>query len=391
MTRESIPIIYARLIATLIVGFLLIFGNQAFRAEKGIAGVQLENDNSSFSEDSLNDGPHVYWQTDSSAIVSYLCNGTVIKHSFGCIDTLRFHGFCGDTGVEYTIPLESPAVKPHIFNNVPRIIAVSDVHGEYEHLVDILVKSGVIDDHHRWIWGDGHLVIVGDVFDRGDKVTECLWLIYRLELEAERYGGWVHFILGNHELMVLRGDNRYVHERYLNGIVKRTRIEHEDLYGPDMELGRWLRSKHTAVKINDIVFVHAGISPFLIDRNLDLRDINETVRNNIDLRSSQLAFNEPVKFLFEGKGPFWYRGYHYEMEESYPRASQGAVDSVLTNYDAHVIVVGHTEVSQVSCLYENRVVAIDVPVEDLGSLQALLWENGRFYRVTGQGELQPLE
>ena len=79
------------------------------------------------------------------------------------------------------------------------------------------------------------------------------------------------------------------------------------------------------------------------------------------------------------------------MEESYPRASQGAVDSVLTYYDAHVIVVGHTEVSQVSGLYENRVVAIDVPVEGPGSLQALLWENGKFYRVTGEGELQPLE
>ena len=389
--RKSITNSYAPLIANLVIGFLLIIGNQVCRAENGIADVQPANDDSSSSEGSFNDGPHVYWQTDSLAIVFYLCDGTVSKHTFNCIDTLRFHGFCRDTGVEYTIPVESPAVKPHIFNNASRIIAISDVHGEYEHLVDILVKSGVIDDQHRWAWGDGHLVVVGDVFDRGDRVTECLWLIYRLELEAERNGGRVHLILGNHELMVLRGDNRYVHERYVDGIVKRTGIEHEDLYGPDMELGKWLRSKHAVVKINDIVFVHAGISPFLIDRNLDLRDMNETVRSNIDLRSSQLAFNESVKFLFGGKGPFWYRGYHYEMEESYPRASQGAVDSILTYYDADIIVVGHTEVSRVSGLYESRVVAIDVPVEDLGSLQALLWENGKFYRVTGQGELQPIE
>ena len=44
-----------------------------------------------------------------------------------------------------------------------------------------------------------------------------------------------------------------------------------------------------------------------------------------------------------------------------------------------------------SGLYEGQVFAIDVPVDDLGSLEALLWENGRFYRVTGQGELQLIE
>jgi hypothetical protein len=374
-----------------ILVFLLIIGGHLYGAENGTAQVQPAVEDSTFSEDLFDDGPHVYRQTDSSAIVFYLCNGAVIQRSFDCIDTLRFRGLCHDTGMIYTIPWESPVVKPHIFDNASRIMAVSDVHGEYEHLVDILVNSGVIDDQHSWAWGDGHLVVLGDVFDRGDRVTECLWLIYRLELEAEHDGGWVHFILGNHELMVLRGDNRYVHERYLDGIVKKTRIKHEDLYGPDMQLGRWLRSKHTMVKIDDIVFIHAGISPPVMNRNLELDRINQIVRDNIDLRSSQLAFNPSVKFLFGGEGPFWYRGYHYEMEEIYPQATSGAVDSILAYYGGDFIVVGHTEVSQVSGLYGNRVLAIDVPVEELGSLQALLWENGRFYRVTGQGDLQPIE
>jgi hypothetical protein len=119
--------------------------------------------------------------------------------------------------------------------------------------------------------------------------------------------------------------------------------------------------------------------------------MNQTVRDNIDLRSSKLAFNQPVNFLFGGEGPFWYRGYHYEMEGRYPQATSAAVDSILASYDGDFVVVGHTEVSQVSGLYGNRVLAIDVPVDELGSLQALLWEDDRFYRVTGQGELQPIE
>ena len=71
----------------------------------------------------------------------------------------------------------------------------------------------VIDTDLTWSFGDGHLVIVGDVFDRGPNVTECLWLIYRLEQEASAAGGAVHFLLGNHELMVMRGDLRYLNER----------------------------------------------------------------------------------------------------------------------------------------------------------------------------------
>ncbi|HUV29700.1 MAG TPA: metallophosphoesterase [Acidobacteriota bacterium] len=343
------------------------------------------------SADSLNDGPHVFWQSDTSAIVFYLCNDEVTRQTYRVSDTLRFFGFCRDTAVQYVIPAAPAVPGPHVFTGVPKIFAVSDIEGDYEHLVDIFTKGGVIDDSGRWAWGRGHLVVLGDVFDRGDYVTECLWLIRRLETEAGQSGGAVHFVLGNHELMILRGDERYVRDKYLDGIVRATRIKHEDLYGPDMELGRWLRSKHSAVKINDVVFVHGGISPAVIERGLSLADINETVRSGLDLRSSQVAFNDAVGFLFGGEGPLWYRGYHYEMEDSYPMASESQIDSLLSYYGARAVVVGHTHVDQVSGLRGNRVMAIDIPVDELGTLQALLWEGDRFFRVTGTGELQPLD
>ncbi len=52
------------------------------------------------------------------------------------------------------------------------------------------------------------------MFDRGEQVTECLWLIYSLEEKAKAVGGYVHFVLGNHEIMNLQGDFRYVQEKY---------------------------------------------------------------------------------------------------------------------------------------------------------------------------------
>ncbi len=126
-------------------------------------------------EDPLRDGPHVFWQTDSSAIVFYLCNGSMEKRTFQVKDTLRFHGFCLDNAVEYIIPVNTAVAQPQVIEHASKILAVSDIHGEFDHLVDILTKSGVIDLERHWSWADGHLVILGDVFDRGARVTECLW------------------------------------------------------------------------------------------------------------------------------------------------------------------------------------------------------------------------
>jgi hypothetical protein len=66
------------------------------------------------------------------------------------------------------------------------------------------------------------------------------------------------------------------------------------------------------------------------------------------------------------------------------------VDAILDFYDAEAVVVGHTEVDYVESLYEGRVFGVDVPVDDLGSLQGLLWEDGTWFRVVGTGELEPI-
>jgi Calcineurin-like phosphoesterase len=354
----------------------------------GSCSICLAANDSTITVDSTYDGPHVFWQNDSSAIVFYLCGGVVDSQSFSNIDTIRFTGFCNDEHIEYIIPADKPQIEPYQFKDVSKVFAVSDVHGEYEYLVNILKNSGVIDDNLHWIWSEGHLVINGDVFDRGDKVTECLWLIYNLEMEARQYGGYVHFVLGNHEIMPIRNDIRYVHDRYKNGIVRKTRISYQDMFGPDMELGQWLRSKHTAIIINDILFVHAGIAPEIMEMGMKLNDLNDSVRVNLDLSSAQLSFSKLPKFLYGGVGPVWYRGYFEESENRYIKASDSYIDSTLSYFDVSTIVVGHTGVDVVVGMYDNRIIAIDIPFEDLHSLQALLYQDNKFFRVTGSGELQ---
>ncbi|MFH2049162.1 MAG: metallophosphoesterase [bacterium] len=332
-----------------------------------------------------NDGPHVFWQNDTTAIVFYLCNESISKDTFYSTDTIRFNGLCDDSNIEYVIPINNYSIAPYEFKNVSKILAVSDIHGEYEYLRDILFNAKVIDSNQNWIYGDGYLVIDGDIFDRGDMVTECLWLIYRLEIQARQQGGMVHFTLGNHELMILQGDNRYINEKYLDGIVKKSRIEYIDLYGPDMELGRWLRTKNTAVIINDILFVHGGISPSFVEKELKLEWLNKTVRDIIDFNSAQIAFDSTAKYILGSYGPFWYRGYHYEMENRYPQITMAEVDRQLEYFGVDAIVVGHTEIDSLMGLYDNKIYALDIPFDELNGLQALLWQDNKFYRVSVDG------
>lgn len=338
-----------------------------------------------------NDGPHIFWDNDTTAVVLYCDEMEMIADTFYSSTMIEFNGLGYDSGNSYRIPVGEKNINKNFEFTASKIFALSDLHGEYEYLIDILKNNRIVDQSLHWSWGDGCLIIVGDIFDRGDMVTECLWLIYRLEQEAQAVGGQVHFTLGNHELMVLRGDNRYINEKYTKGICRKTRIRHEDLVGVDMELGRWLRTKPVAIKINEILFVHGGISPDLVKREITLADLNRTFLSSVDLSSSRLVFASESKFLFSSLGPFWYRGYHYEMENRYSQATVAEIDMILEFYDAKTIVVGHTEQDSLASLYENRIFGIDVPVAELNGFQALLWQDGAFYRVSSDGDLIRLD
>jgi hypothetical protein len=337
------------------------------------------------------DGPYVVWHDSVRATVFYICQGELVSQEYLVADTLRFTSLCGNDTSTYLVSNTAPTVEPDRFDQVPRILAVSDIHGEYEAFVDFLQKAGAINSDRHWSYGDGHLVVNGDIVDRGDRVTEALWLVYRLEREAKQAGGRVHFTLGNHEKMVMRGDNRYVNEKYLEGTAKKSRILHQDLFGPDSELGRWLRTKHTMIRLNDILFVHAGISPELVERGWDMETVNSKVREYLDWSSAQVAFSEEPRFLLGSRGPLWYRGFFKPDENEWVQLSETEIKEILRYYGVSAIAVGHTLNDSVDSYYSGAVFGVGVPVEGAGTLQGLLWEDGHFYRVTPAGERELLK
>ncbi len=298
------------------VGLLWMFGILGVeRTTVGDRTVRIEvgNDVEVYDNDALalSDGPYVFWESDSLARVASFCGRAPQVESVAASDTIRFEDPCRPRE-SYTIPTTSPAPDPAEYENASRVFAVSDVEGHYDRFVQLLQAAGVVDDEIRWAWGDGHLVLAGDLVDRGTQVTEVLWLVHRLERQARRAGGRVHYVLGNHEAMLLRGDTRYADVKY-ELVARRLNTTIPELYGPDTELGRWLRTRPAMIRIDSLLFTHGGVSPSLSQRGLNLAEVNEGVRAGLR-RPLQSHTDPTVELLFDEEGPLWYRGYFRDEE-----------------------------------------------------------------------------
>ncbi|MDF7810116.1 metallophosphoesterase [Hymenobacter sp. YC55] len=306
-------------------------------------------------------------------------------------DTLRPDGrdtltcFVQETKREFRVPLrrtpDSLAVEATEYPAPAKWLALSDIEGNFKGFESLLRGAGVVDQHLAWQFGKGHLVLVGDFFDRGLNVTECLWLIYKLEQEAKQAGGKVHFILGNHERMNLTGHYKYVRRKY-RANADTLGIPYENWYDRSTVLGQWLRTKNVVERIGGVLFVHGGISPAVATQRLSLNRLNALARASIDTPVAQLSAQER-QATQPPSSPDWYRGLVFE------EAEEAEVAQILAAYSASTMVVGHTPVERIKPLYHGKVIAIDLPHQELTDkgqpLHALLMENGKLRVLDSQG------
>ncbi len=337
----------------------------------------------------VSDGPFVFWEPDGRARVVALCDGEKVERVVEAAGGFTLNVPClGLPAVR--IEADPPVPDAAEFTGVQRFLAIGDVHGEYDAALALLRAAGVVDNEYRWAFGDGHVVFNGDVLDRGARVTESLWLIYRLEREARRTGGRVHLVLGNHELMALGGDLRYVVDKYLKDVVPVLGMEYPQLFGPETELGRWLRTRNTLVKINGLLFAHAGVSSDVAELDLSIDEINTLVRRGFDVKRGDLE-SDPTLHLLRGvRGPLWYRGYFMGIS-GYDLATVDEIQSVLDRFGAKCVVVAHTTVVEIGPSHGGRVIAIDVPMSDDVGAQGLLFTEGQFFAVDSRGQRRKIQ
>lgn len=253
-----------------------------------------------------------------------------------------------------------PASRPDWKYEKPeKLFAVSDPHGNLDYFASVLRGNNVINENYEWIFGKSHLVINGDVFDRGKDVLPILWLIYKLEKEAEEVGGSVSFLLGNHESMILSGDLRYMDKMY-HDLSERSGIKYEDFFAVTTELGRWLSLRNTIVVIGDDLFVHAGLGEEFLHENLDIPQVNEEMSKALFMTKQQRNdLSGLTKFLYGSQGPVWYRGMVLN-DEKYNPLHIDVLDRILEKYQVKRIIVGHTVFPDVPSFYGGKVIAVNV-------------------------------
>lgn len=261
-----------------------------------------------------------------------------------------------------------------------KMFILSDIEGNFAGFRKLLQAGAVIDANYNWTFGDGHLILIGDFVDRGMQVTEVLWLIYSLEDKAKAAGGYVHYILGNHEIMNMSGDLRYVQPKYMESALLLNE-NYTALYGENAELGRWLRTKNVVEKIGDILFTHGGISRAVNRLGLAVADINMLARPYYADSTYQYS-NPKTDTLYSDAGPFWYRGYYTNNKDT----EMHSIDSTRKVYKVKRIATGHTVIADtIRALYDGRVFDTDVHHAG-GHSEAVLIEEGKYYRVKPNGE-----
>lgn len=274
------------------------------------------------------------------------------------------------------------------FTTKKNIVALSDIHGQYDLAIELLKNNKIIDSKLNWNFGKGHLVIVGDVFDRGDKVNEILWLIYKLEIQAKNKGGHVHFILGNHEYMILQNDLRYINEKYKLSS-KLMGLKYEELYNNQTILGRWLRSKSTIIKINDNVFVHGGVSKdFIIKNGVDFDILNLIMRKHIDFPKNEMKVMDFYDLYYGQKSLIWYRGYFKRYFDRYKEnLTEKDISKILNLINSDHIVVGHCSHNEIVQLYNNKVFGVDSSIKKGKYGEVLFITKRGFFKGTLNGKL----
>ncbi len=245
---------------------------------------------------------------------------------------------------------EAPATEaldlPTRYPPAERIVAVGDLHGDLAATRTALRLAGAIDEHDQWAGGTMVLVQTGDQLDRGDDEFEILDLLEALTVQARAAGGAVHVLNGNHELMNVKQDLRYV---TLGGFLDflptpvadpetvdpQLVVEavHERLRAvrPGKPFARRLLDRNVITIVGDTVFVHGGVVPRVVDYGIERLNQESRAWIRADRRY-------PPDILLASDGPVWSRHYSDEPDVEDCRLLEGVLDSL----NARRMVVGHT-------------------------------------------------
>jgi hypothetical protein len=285
------------------------------------------------------------------------------------------------------------------FNN-NKIIAMGDLHGDYQVFINMLIMCDLVDDDIDWIGGNTYLIQLGDTLDgkRPDTVIdpsflkvsgeiEIIELIIKLDAQAKRFGGRVISLIGNHELYpyYLKKDIKFVRDYVKSADVKkfkeRFNMNRVEFLQPGRQGGVLFgRTRPLILQLGEFIFVHGSITDKLINHGLnkktgkvDINKINKDTSNWLNGKGNVPKFLEEM----DEENPVFSR--HYSNSRTFNEEECNKFDKQLEFFDkANYVVMGHSRFKNINSACNNTLIRTDVSLSrafggDLASksLQAL--------------------
>ena len=286
-------------------------------------------------------------------------------------------------------------IDDYHWTGVERVVAIGDLHGDYDQYIFVMQSAGLINKGGKWIGGETHLVQTGDITDRGADSRKIIDHLVKLAKQAKKKGGYIHLLIGNHEAMNVVGDLRYVSagefkafesrnsaryqdmqwqsqvewmrvnvltfeemdlEAYRKEWQQRTPlgwVEHRQAWALSGDYGKWVEGNPVAIQVNDTIFLHGGISEKYCQ--FSLQSLTEQVI------AAMRNYDPSITSIVEDPwGPLWYRGLAQEDETD---VFSQTLDNILARYGAKRIVVGHSPTGGVVWpRFDQRVVVNDTGI-----------------------------
>jgi hypothetical protein len=326
-------------------------------------------------------------------------------------------------------------INPIITRQGCHIIAIGDIHGDIQLMIDTLTISGVIKktnaennnaiqinrsvqkynkkgnpkyyewiEYYEWIAKNTIVVQVGDQIDRcrptdkkfsnckeqhvtyDDEASDIEILLFftnlHIKASAIEDGSAVYSLLGNHELMNIIGDIRYVsyknleqlyvndenknleqlyvndenkdqdqdinkevidvtNEDYTNNIpnyIKRRK----NIFRREGILAKFIAcTRYSILIVNGYLFVHGGVLGSYINQTYNLQDLNNKIKDFIMNKKDKKTEKEITNFIFNADSPFYTRKLG-NIKKNTSLDDCTDVQNIINSLHLKGIIVGHT-------------------------------------------------
>jgi predicted phosphodiesterase len=251
-----------------------------------------------------------------------------------------------------------PHYAPNHDQNLTRIIAIGDLHGDFDAFLEILQFSNASSADY--------VIQIGDTIDRGDDTIPIL------EYFLHNSTDFFYQIIGNHEAMNMNGRLEYVSKGDIDSFIDiKNRTQY---FSEDGRYGKYLTTLNLTAGIGDVIFVHGGIS-------LEIAQEYKTIEN-INKIGKQTDMNT-LSGIWGRNGPLWYRGYSMKNSNGNCKELRESLDILGYKH----MIMGHTVHDKINSRCSSSAIIIDTGISKAmrGKPSALeiLQHNGRTVSMTG--------